>query len=267
MTSLSPADRQLIHLFLDNEMEAAARRAFESRLEQEPPLAAALEAERQLRRQLQQRMRPTRAPESLRHSVAAQLAAKKQPFWSWWLSPQVVRPYQAALAALLLVLVTATALLWLGPAAPAESSVLTELSGKHALFLNNTGLLDVRGDPARVADWFKQRLPFAIAAPSLPELRLEGGRLGEVHHQPAAHLVFDRNGQDVSLTLFAPQPGDFNAGALHEIDGTSYRVGGDERFTVIIWQSGAVGYGLVAPANIPLNDLLTLARHLRNSPN
>lgn len=277
MTHLNATDHQLLHAYLDGELNAAKRAAFEARLAQEPSLAEALAAERRLRQQLQLRMQKITAPDSLRSSISDALGNSAAPnsaqqstwqkFVAWLKTPQPMRPYQAALGALLLAVIVGATTLWLGqPAAPASlpgaQTIFDELGRKHAFYLDNTGLLDVEGSPAEVSRWFHERLPFTVPAPDVATLPLEGGRLGEVHHQGAAHLVFDVNGQDVSLTLFAPQPEDFSVGESRQRNGQTYLIGRDGPYTVLLWQVGEVGYALVAPNSLAQDDLFAIAETL-----
>lgn len=268
MTQPDRNDRQLIQAYLDGALDAEIRRTIEARLAQEPALKAALNSEQQVRRQLQERMLRVQAPPALHAYVASALNTPARPpsLWqrlqAWLVAPQTVRPYQAALAALLLVVLVAGSMLWLRQPV-AQRSIFDEIGGKHALYLDNKGLLDVAGHPADVAGWFNERLPFSVTVPNLPNLPLEGGRLGEIHHRAAAHLVFDQNGRDVSLTVFQPQPGDFDSGPVRQLDGQRYIIGSDGTHPVVLWQIGNLGYALVGPDNSSPDNLLSIAQDMQ----
>lgn len=275
MTHLDAADYQLLHAYLDDALSADERLSFEARLAQTPELSEALATERHLRQQLQQRVQKITAPASLHASVSEALTGQSPSDsvwqkWTVWLkTPQPVRPYQAVLGALLLAVVVGAAALWLGQpvfpvSLPATQTIFDELGRKHAFYLDNTGLLDIKGSPAEVSRWFNERLTFAVPAPNTAQLSLEGGRLGEVHHQGAAHFVFDYNGQDVSLTLFVPQPEDFSAGTSRQQNGQTYLFSNSGQYLVLLWQVDDLAYALVAPNSLSPDELLSLAEALRN---
>ena len=268
MTHRNPAYFELLDAYLDNRLANDDRLALESRLLREPDLAADLEAERGLRLGLRTRLRPTRAPASLRHNVQEALPTTldRPPWWSritaWLSTPRLVKPYVAAVAILVVIILVGGALFLANPAAPTveDHSIFRQLAGKHAAYLKGPALLlDVRGGPAEVSGWFADHVPFAVAAPALADWTLEGGRLGEVHHHPAAHLIYDRAGQHLSLTIFSPQESDFSASAQTRRGNDDFFVSSVEQPPVVLWRVDGISYGLTTDADLSTSDLLSLA--------
>lgn len=270
MTYLNPADFDRLQAYLDRQLTPEERAAFEARLTQEPDLATALAGEQRLRIGLRTRMRQTRAPASLRATLASSrsTSAAGRPWrlrWSnWWSTPRPVSPSLATAVLLLIFMVAALLGRWSGvdqPVVPAEDhTVFRQLAGKHAVYLQDSPVpLDVRGQPADVAAWFDPRLPFPVTIPTLTGWNLEGGRLGEYHHRPAAHLVYDRTGQHLSLTLFTPQETDFPPAARRQMEGHQFFAGDDGRHPVLLWQQEEVGYALVGDPALPAEELFSFA--------
>jgi anti-sigma factor RsiW len=270
MTLPDRIDLEKIHAYLDDLLGPEDRSAFEARLLAEPSLAAALENERRFRVGLRARLRQAHVPRSLRTDIQATLARSeaKSP-WSrltgWLSTPLAIQPY-AAIAYTLLLFVIFSGLVWWfnQPFSFDDHAVFRQFAGKHAVYLEIAPTLDVRGEPADIAAWFEQRVPFPVSIPTLADWTLEGGRLGEFHHQGIAHLVYDQAGQHISLTLFVPRETDFPADARQQINDTEFFVGGDDQHTVILWRIGDVGYALVGESSLTTDKLLAIAISLKS---
>ena len=273
MTHRNPAYFEQLDAYLDNRLIPDERLAFESKLLREPDLAADLEAERRLRLGLRTRLRPTGAPTSLRLKVQVSLPTTTVDRSSWWTrftawlsTPRLVKPYLAVASILVIIILVSGALFLINQRPTAEDhSIFRQLAGKHAAYLKGPALLlDVRGDPADVTGWFADHVPFAVAAPTLADWNLEGGRLGEVHHQPAAHLVYDQAGQHLSLTIFSPQESDFPPSTQTRRGNDDFFVNRDALQPVVLWRINGLGYGLTTDADLSAAELLSLAAALES---
>jgi anti-sigma factor RsiW len=265
-------DMEIIHAYLDNRLDPEVHAAFEVRLLEEPSLAAAFALERGLRSDLRARLRQTHAPVKLHVDVRAALAGAetKQSFGQRWIAllstPWPLRPYVAIVYTLVLFVIFGGIVFWSNRffSSGEDHSVFRQFAGKHAVYLQAALSLDVRGEPDDIAAWLQERVSFPVSVPTLPDWILEGGRLGEFHHQAIAHLIYDRAGQHVSLTLFVPLETDFPGGARKRLDGTDFFVGTDDQQTVILWRIGDVGYALVGDPSLPTAELLSIAISLNS---
>ena len=148
-----------------------------------------------------------RAPEALRRSLAASMAAAEKParrrFRLTW------APAGGFLAGAALATAVALAVL---PIAPPEASRLAGEVAAATLRAREPGhLLDRPGkEPAALAAWFQAELGFAPPVRAVPGFTLAGGRLDYVHARRTAVLVYRRDGRTVTLYLWpeehAPTP-------------------------------------------------------------
>lgn len=268
--TLYPADFEMLDAYLDNELIKEERLNFEARLSRDTELAEALAATQRFRIAWRSRLAQTQAPASLRASIQAALTGSAaQPGWPAWLTtwlttPQTIKPYVAGAFAVVMIVLLAAILFWVGRmSSPEDQSIFRQIAGQHMAYLKGPALLlDVAGEPAEITAWFSEYVPFPVAVPTLADWRLEGGRLGEVHHQPAAHLIYDRSGKHVSLTLFSPQPTDFPAESRTRLNDDDFFVSQVGQQPVILWRIGQLGYALTTDADLSSAELLALAAEL-----
>lgn len=260
----------MLYAYLDGALDPADQQAFEARLTHDSTLAAALETEQYFRTSLRRRATQLQAPASLRANVQATLAGPVstpspwQRFLAWWATPQPIRP-AAGLLYTLIWLVLLGGVMWgLTLFSPPETPTYVELADIHALYFEQTPVLDVPASPPEIKTWFQNRVPFSVDSPSLAGWTLTGARLGELHRRGTAHLLYQRPaGERLSLTLFTPRPADFPRSAEVHFAGQNYFVGDNGQHRTVLWQIGEVGYAVIADMELPSTELLGLAADIR----
>lgn len=270
MNTLSPMDLAMLHAYLDGELGTAERAAFEARLVNETTLGGAVEAERRFRTHLRIRLTQTHAPASLYTRVQTTLGPQKplsspwQGFLSWLSTPQPIRPAVGVIYSLLWLVILGGIIWWLGQPAAKNNLAFRELADIHTIYFEHNSVFDVTGPPADITAWFQNRVSFLVAAPHLTGWQLAGARLGEFQQQGTAHLLYEQpDGQRVSLTFFAPHQTNFPAEAGVRFAAQTFYVGDNGQHRAIVWRSGDMGYALVGDAQLPIENLLTLAADLR----
>lgn len=277
---------QLLSAYLDDELSDEARQKLETRLANEPLLAAALQEEQQLRIRLRSHVRRHRAPTSLRNRVKQALSSSTAPpinqtpisadqphtWWQrlrgWWQTPLRVQPAYLFSYTLFWFIILGSVLYSTRPALgqvassepPVENhSVFRQLAGKHGVYFTLDEPLDIRGTPEQIDQWFQKRVPFPISIPTLNDWTLEGARLGEFHHQGTVHLLYRRADKQLSLTLFLPRDSDFPSNSLRDIENQAFFIGDDGKRHAILWRHHDTGYALVADFTLTEEELLPIA--------
>jgi len=315
-----------ISAFLDGAMAQTERRAFLLRLEQEPDLAAQVEAERRFRQGFRTAVRRETAPAALRTRHSAALAAELgteglgteglgteglgteelnattataaasqagERRWTdrfpwlqaaWWTAPRSMTPvFTAALALAVVVIMGGStwAVSYMGRGE--NHSVVRQMAGRHRVYFSNSPqpILDIAAPADEIRTWALSLVPFPVdAIPDLAGWHLKGARLGEFHHRGTISLLYvpDAVNDDpiasaqnqISLTLFFPQPKDFPEENRQMVQGRPYFVGEDENNVVVLWRDSEdapeVGFALIGEPSFSAEALLTLAESIRAGP-
>lgn len=207
---------ELLHGYLDGELDAARAAEFERHLEKCPACVAELETQESLRSSLRRAQLYEKAPQPFRVKVLSELphpnvvsmpqrrtAFASPQLWTW-------------LAAAVLILAF---IAWRNlPGAPSESVLAAQVVDAHLRSLQPGHLADVIStDQHTVKPWFDGKIDFAppvtdFASDGFP---LQGGRLDVVHGRTVAALVYARRKHLISVFIwpskdpdYAPQSGE-----------------------------------------------------------
>ena len=122
--------------------------------------------------------------------------------WPFWRSSRAVK---TALAfALILVMVGLARWWWQGRERSRHEEIAQALVADHIHYLQLPDALEIASaDPALIADWFRERVPFPVQIPRLHDGRLLGGRLCSLLGHQAALVFYEREGKRLSLFTLA----------------------------------------------------------------
>jgi anti-sigma factor RsiW len=229
---------ELLHPYLDGEMDPAQRAAVDEHMKGCADCRQSLEHLQMLRRALQMPELRYTASDTLRHRLQTQLreadARERRPAWPRW---------SAAIAASVL----AVALVWNfaphGGSAPAatddEDAMVDSAVDQQQVAVKGGHLTDlISSDPKAVQTWFSGKLAYT---PPVPDLSAQGyvllgARLDKVKDQPAAALVYQRDG-DVVTVFVCP--------ALKSGD-KALDTDSDDGYQVAYWTKGALSFWVVS---------------------
>jgi anti-sigma factor RsiW len=183
--------------------------------------------------------------------VEKSLQKSRKPLWGFAWMPQL------AAVAVALVLIVATAALWMRHSA--REQTMAELLDLHVATMASANPVDVIStDRHTVKPWFQGKLPFTFNLPELQNssFKLVGGRVMYFNHSPGAQLLFELRNHRLSVFILQDQAGMTPLG----MGVTPAR---EMAFNLETWSESGLRYvviGDAAPADIhELSELLRAA--------
>jgi len=228
--------RELLHAYVDGELDLANAREAERHLESCADCRATERAIRALREALTSDWPAYRAPARLRRNVRAALRREAKSMRQT-LSPWFIFATGAAFAA---VIVAAALFQTTRPAR--SNAIVDQVVANHVRSLLAAHLVDVvSSDQHTVKPWFDGKIDFApvvrdLSADSFP---LVGGRLDYLDGKTVVALVYQRNQHPINLFI-TPAPG--NRDTLPTVE---TRRG----YNIFSWTHGEMNYWAVSDLN------------------
>jgi anti-sigma factor RsiW len=241
------SQNQLVHAYLDGELDPANTIAIGQEIERNPRLAKELASASALQQALRTHFPLEPVPAALRARIDA--AAGRSGRWQ--------RPGWAALAASVLVAISlSSASTWMVLRARAGDHVLAEVVDSHMRSLIATAPIDVASSERHVVKpWFNGRIPQAPRVIDLKaeEFPLVGARIDVIGKTPVPTLVYRRRLHTISLVAL-PAAGAAQAPSTRT----------DSGYNVMTWVDGDIRY--VATSDLNAAELNTFARLFRTAP-
>jgi mycothiol system anti-sigma-R factor len=240
-------ERNVIHAYLDGELDALRAAEFERHLEKCAECVRELEAQETLKSSLQRAELYEKAPTSLRRAVvervrpATPVVIKQRratPQWTWL----------AAAAAFLLLAYAGWRVV---PALRGESSetvIAAEVVDAHLRSLQPGHLTDVIStDQHTVKPWFNGKLDYSppVRDFSTDGFPLQGGRLDVVHGRTVTALVYGRRKHLISVFIWP----------VGERDDATHS-GAQQGYNWVSWQNGGMEFRAVS--DVSATDLEAL---------
>jgi anti-sigma factor RsiW len=204
---------------------------------------------------------------SLKRRLAAQWAAPTEPKRAWW--PHSWRSVAAAFAVAAVVLVAIPLSYQRGrlPGTTSTAAMVSEAVTDHLRVLSSEHPLDIEsGGIHQVRPWFAGRLDFApeVLFAGDEDFPLRGGAIGYFFDHKAAVFVYSHRGHTVSLFVFRAEGFAWPTRGLRPLGrGRAYETTA-RGFTVLLWETGELGYALVSDVGRP--ELLGLGTKLLAGP-
>ena len=227
---MSCAWRQKITLYIDDELEPAARQEVTAHLPGCSECAAAVAEQAELKKTVRIAGKRFSAPPELHAAIYRELNQdKKQVHWWRW----------ATGAASLVVIVALAFLLY--PKSKANDTLMAELVDQHITATASSNPVDVLStDRHTVKPWFQGKLPFTFNLPEIAgsPFTLVGGKMVYLQQSPGAELLYQVRQHKISVFIFQVREGEKKPlAADHALS-----------FTFSGWMQGQLQYCLVTDA-------------------
>lgn len=243
--------RRQISPYLDGELVAEDRAAFEAHVQGCEECRHTLEEERKVVDALRGARPLYEAPPTLQQRVEGLLRARSPaglPTRGW---------SAVAWAAVLVGLVLASALLWRRPASapPRASSEFASLAADtHLRYARGQLPLEVQSDePAEVSRWFSGRVPFHLTLPDYPVgpgerkfYRLSGGRLVSFRNDYAAYVAYRMDERPISLLVTSASVVQPSGGETVVSGSLTFHTESIAGLKVITWSDKGLTYALAS---------------------
>ena len=244
--------RELIHGYLDGELDLVKSLEIESHLEDCDACAQTYKGVRGLRSALAQSAVRFDPPKNFEGRLRSALRREDEPQrrstifrWQWLVAATS--------------LISVIAVIWAVAAIRSRQSqgdvIAQEIVSSHVRSLMADHLTDVpSSDQHTVKPWFDGRLDFSPPVKDLSQqgFSLNGGRLDYIGHRPVAALVYQRRQHPINLFVWpATEPT-----ALSEKASVSHG------YNLIRWSSGGMAYWVVSDLN--LAELQQFAQSIEN---
>ncbi len=225
---------ELLHGYLDGELDAVHSVEMESHLQSCGACRNAYEQQQTLRRVISGAS-CYRAPTALREKVRSELRRVDPPRLAWQQTPLRL----IAIAAAMVMLVPA---IWLLDRNWRRNAAVDQVVDSHVRSLLVDHLVDVASsDRHEVKPWFNGKLDYAPAVSDLASqgFPLIGGRLDFVNHRPVAVLVYGRRKHVINL--FCWPTTDMDHVKLQQLERSG--------FHLVHWTQGSLEYWALSDLN------------------
>jgi anti-sigma factor RsiW len=128
----------------------------------------------------------------------------------------------------------------------------------HTLFAHDESMLDIAGDPATVTTWFRDTVGLQVFAPEFDHYTLVGGRLISLKGSPVAQLVYEREPDEVYLSLVQLTHNGTDPNPMGLRNGLA--LSQEEAMSLVTWRVGEDRVTLIAA--VPADELRRLADDL-----
>lgn len=233
---------QLVHAYLDGELDVATALSVERQIANEPELQKLASDVEALKRAIAEKFLPESFPPKLRRQIESAVLVPRHP----WVQRGL------ALAACVLIAITlssAVALIHFHDIGQTTNN--QELVDAHLRALMASQPFEVASsDQHTVKPWFNGRL---AESPRVVDLHdrgfdLVGGRIDVVENNPVPTLVYRRRQHVISLTEITASKGSIKPYATQAENG----------FNIVVWSNGRRSY--VAVSDLNAAELVSFAR-------
>ena len=226
---------RFVDTYLDGEFAETVRAEFEGHLNDCETCRGKVRVQAEWKQAIRAAAPREQAPAALRNRVARAIAKESRPMLSWraW----AVRAMPAAAAVGLLATFMISKVQW--------SPVAADLVAKH----QHATPIEVSGGTDQVRKWYVDKVDFPVRPPQLCHsvgCTFRGARLSSVGDKPAAYLVYDINGDKVSVFIFDANDMPIETRRKTVIGNRDVYFDQEHGYNVALFRDRGVGYAIAS---------------------
>jgi anti-sigma factor (TIGR02949 family) len=224
---------RFVDTYLDGEFGEGDRTEFEGHLSECETCRAKVRAQADWKAAIKAAAPREQAPAALRNRIVRSLAREAQPMLSWrqW----AVRAMPAAAAVGLVATLMISKMQW--------SPVAADVVAKHQRNLP----IEIAGGTDQVRQWYSGKVDFPVRPLQFHDVAaLRGGRLASIGDKQAAYLVYDFNGNKVSVFVFDPSELPIEARKKEVIGNREVYFDQEHGYNVAMFRDRGVGYAIAS---------------------
>jgi len=226
--------QRFVDTYLDNEFADRDRAEFENHLTECETCKAKVRVQADWRRAIREAAPHEQAPAALRNRIKRSIAKEAAPArpltWRRW----AARALPVAAACGMLGTLVFSKVHW--------SPVAADVIAKHQRNLP----IEISGGADQVKRWYADKVDFPVRPPQFPQAALRGGRLSSVGEHQAAYLVYDVNGNKVSVFIFDPANLELEAQRKAMIGNREVFFDQERGYNVAMFRDRGVGYAIAS---------------------
>jgi mycothiol system anti-sigma-R factor len=225
--------QRFVDCYLDGEFAESDRGEFEGHLAECESCRAKVRTQAEWKKEIKAAGPHEQAPAALRNRIKRSIAKETQPAQMSWRKWAVrVMPVAAASGMLLTLIVSKVQ--W--------SPVAADVIAKHQRQLP----MEVAGGADQVKKWYADKVNFPVRPLDLPHAALRGGRLTNIGDKQAAYLVYDFNGDKVSVFIFDPSDLPMEAQRKTVVKNREVYLDQERGYNVALFRDRGLGYAIAS---------------------
>jgi mycothiol system anti-sigma-R factor len=226
---------RFVDTYLDGEFAETDRAEFEGHMNDCELCRGKVRVQAEWKQAIRAAAPREQAPAALRNRVARSIARESKPMLSWraW----AVRAMPAAAAVGLVATFMISKVQW--------SPVAADVVAKHQKMMP----IEVSGGSDQVKQWYVDKVDFPVRPPQLcrqAACPLRGGRLASIGDHQAAYLVYDVNGDKVSVFVFDANDMPIETRRKTVIGNREVYFDQEHGYNVALFRDRGVGYAIAS---------------------
>jgi anti-sigma factor (TIGR02949 family) len=232
--------QRFVDCFLDGEFADRDKDEFEAHLAECDACRHKVRMQAEWKKQIKAAAPREQAPAALRNRIKRSIAKEAPPerlSWRRW----AVRVMPVAAASGVLLTMIVSKVQW--------SPVAADVIAKHQRMAAGNLPIEFSGGPDQLKKWYADKVDFPVRVPQLCKqaaCTLRGGRLASIGDKQAAYLVYDVNGDKVSVFIFDANDLPIESRRKTVIGNREVYFDQEHGYNVALFRDRGVGYAIAS---------------------